>query len=160
MLLFYKLDIKNHIMKNSQIVLFALLAIIISCSTGGNNLSKTKSQKSTAVVAGDTVRIANDELEYEIIIIDNGFNSWLQSRAQPRGYYEQAYLETKNRMWVTEWNIRAQQPQRYSINLYEMRIDYQNNIDYGYEVNYLLYNYMIYFQNTNKQRLGGVVPLF
>jgi predicted aspartyl protease len=30
---------------------------------------------------GDTVRIANDALEYEVIIIDAGFNSWLVSRA-------------------------------------------------------------------------------
>jgi hypothetical protein len=28
---------------------------------------------------GDTVRIANDALEYEVIIIDAGFNSWLVS---------------------------------------------------------------------------------
>jgi hypothetical protein len=39
-----------------------------------------------------------------------------------------------------------------------MRIDYNPGINYGYEVNYLIYNYMIYFQNTNKQKLAGYVP--
>ncbi|MCY1453149.1 hypothetical protein D9M71_701230 [compost metagenome] len=57
-----------------------------------------------------------------------------------------------------EWNIRATQPNRYDPNLYEMTIDYQPQIHYGYEVNYLIYNYMIYFQNTYKQKLAGYVP--
>ena len=107
----------------------------------------------------DTIRIANDELEYEVIIIDPGFSSWLASTAQSRNYYSQSYLESKNRIWVSEWNSRVLQPQRYSPNLYEMTINYEPNIDYGYEVNYLLYNYMVYFQNTYKQKLFGHVPL-
>jgi hypothetical protein len=52
----------------------------------------------------------------------------------------------------------VQQPYRYNPSLYEMTINYDFN-DYGYEVNYLIYNYMIYFQNTNKQTLFGNVPL-
>jgi hypothetical protein len=107
----------------------------------------------------DTIRIANDELQYEVIIIDPGFSSWLVSRAHPRWYYSQSYLENKNRIYVSEWNRRVMQPQLYNPNLYEMTIDYQPNIDYGYEVNYLIYNYMIYFQNTFKQKLDGYVPM-
>jgi hypothetical protein len=56
-----------------------------------------------------------------------------------------------------EWNSRALQPERYR-NLYEMQINYDPKIHYGYEVNYLIYNYMIYFQIANKQQLGGFVP--
>jgi hypothetical protein len=52
----------------------------------------------------------------------------------------------------------VQQPYRYNPSLYEMTINYDFNVDYGYEVNYLIYNYMIYFQNTNKQTLFGNVP--
>jgi hypothetical protein len=33
-----------------------------------------------------------------------------------------------------------------------MTINYNQNIDYGYEVNYLIYNYGL-FQNTYKQKL-------
>jgi hypothetical protein len=57
-------------------------------------------------------------------------------------------------MYITEWNSTAIQS---TSNLYEMTINYEYGIDYGYEVNYLIYNYMIYFQNTN-QRLFGNVP--
>jgi hypothetical protein len=107
----------------------------------------------------DTIRIANDSLKYEVIIIDAGFNAWLNSTALPRNYYSQSYLENKNRIYVNEWNRRVLQPMRYNPNLYEMTIDYEPNIDYGYEVNYLIYNYMIYFQNTYKQKLDGYVPI-
>lgn len=106
----------------------------------------------------DTVRIANDELEYEIIIFEPGFNTWVQTTARPRGYYEQNYLETRNQVLVNEWNNRVLQPQRYDTSLYEMQINYDNNIDYGYEVNYLLYNYFVYFQLKYKQRLSSFLP--
>ncbi len=106
----------------------------------------------------DTVRIANDSLEYEILIIEPGFNSWLASTAKPEGFYSQAYMEVRNRQYVMEWNQRVLQPLRYNSNLYELQIDYQPHIDYGYEVNYKLYNYFIYFQLTYKQRLGTFTP--
>lgn len=110
------------------------------------------------MAVNDTVKIVNEALEYEVIIIDPGYSTWLASRALPRNYYSQKYLETKNQFYITEWNNRVMQPQRYNPQLYEMTIDYQPTIDYGYEVNYLIYNYMIYFQNSYKQILYGNVP--
>ena len=88
----------------------------------------------------EPVEIANDSLEYEIIIIDPGFNYFLNAIAQPVGYYTQNYMEARNIAWVTTWNIRAQNPLQYNPNIYENMIDYQPNIDYGYEVNYKLFN--------------------
>ena len=143
-------------MKNF-VYIIGVLFTIIACSTSSKNTIATTDPQ-TKTTLNDTVRIANDSLEYEVIIIDNGFSFWLSSQAFPRNYYSLAYLENKNMMYVTEWNNRVLQPQRYNPNLYEMTIDYQSHIKYGYEVNYLIYNYMIYFQNTYKQRLGGYVP--
>jgi hypothetical protein len=134
------------------IILFSLF----SCKTSNSSFSKTDKPIATP---NDTVRIANDKLEYEVLIIDPGFSTWLLSRAYPRSYHSQSYLESKNRIWVSEWNNRALQPMRYNSNLYEMTINYDSNVDYGYEVNYLIYNYMVYFQNTYKQKLFGYVPL-
>lgn len=93
-----------------------------------------------------------------MIIIDGGFTSWLNGQSKPRGYYTESYLENRNKIYVNEWNNRARQPQRFDPNLYEMQINYDSNIHYGYEVNYLIYNYMIYFQITYKQQLSGFVP--
>jgi hypothetical protein len=143
-------------MRNSIYIVIFVLCLIIGCTTKKsskiNAISPLATQK-------DTIRIANDSLKYEVIIIDPGFNAWLNSTALPRNYFSQSYLENKNRIYVNEWNRRVLQPMRYNPNLYEMTIDYEPNIDYGYEVNYLIYNYMIYFQNTYKQKLDGYVPI-
>lgn len=144
-------------MKNIFHILVTLLAIItISCNTNKTSIIK---QKNEIASTNDTIKITNKDLEYEVIIIDPGFTTWLNSMAYPRGFYTQSYLENKNRLYINEWNNRFLQPQRYSRNLYEMNIDYDPNINYGYEVNYLIYNYMIYFQNNYRQKLWGHVPL-
>jgi len=106
----------------------------------------------------DPVEIADDETEYQIIIIEPGFNTWLQSIARPEGYYSQSFLENRNAIMVVNWNQRVLQPQIWNPNLYEMQINYEPNIDYGYEVNYKLYNYFIYFQRKYNQRLGPFLP--
>lgn len=131
------------------------LVLLISCTTTKSGVS---ANATAASKTSDTVRIANDSLEYEVIIIDPGFKSWLNSQSKPRGFYTEDYLEGRNRIYVAEWNNRALQPQRFNPNLYEMQINYNYNIHYGYEVNYLIYNYFIYFQITYKQQLAGFVP--
>jgi hypothetical protein len=140
-------------MKNSIYILFILL-IIIACSTSKPNVSSIEKPKAAS---NDTIKIVNKELEYEVIIIEPGFDFWLQSTAFPRGYYSQNYLENKNYNYILEWNNRVLQPQRFPPNLYEMTINYESTINYGYEVNYLIYNYMVYFQNKYNQRLYGYV---
>lgn len=137
-----------------------LFSVLLSCNSASKSVTDNKTaEQNTAVKTNDTVRIANDALEYEVIIIDGGFNYWLNSTAKPRNFYSQNYLETRNIPWVVEWNNRARSPRNsQERDLFLMPIDYQNGIDYGYEVNYLLYNYLVYFQIKNNIRLGGFVP--
>jgi hypothetical protein len=156
-------------MKYYFYIVTLILVLLLSCNSKKSVITDVEKDlkfkndtiqiaKNDVKVTNDTVRIANDSLEYEVIIIDPGFSTWLASRSFPRGYHSQSYLENKNIFYVTEWNNRVIQPQRYNPNLYEMSINYDRNINYGYEVNYLIYNYMIYFQNTYNQRLYGFVP--
>ena len=107
---------------------------------------------------GEPVVISDPETEYEIIIIDPGFYSWLKGFARPEGYYSQAFLENRNEIYVVNWNNRVLLPGQYDPNLYLWPIDYDPKIDYGYEVNYKLYNYFIYFQRKYNQRLGPFIP--
>jgi hypothetical protein len=102
----------------------------------------------------EPVVIAHDSLEYEITIIDLGFNLFLNSMAQPKSYYSQSYLENRNRMFVTTWNTRAQNLAQFNANIYENVIDYQPRINYGYKVNYLLFNYFMFAQQKYKMSLG------
>ncbi len=141
-----------------KIIYILLVSIFIfNCNTSKTSASK-EDERLENLKQNDTVKIANEDIEYEIMIIEPGFNFWLASRARQRGYYTQQFLENKNVFYVMEWNQRVLQPQRYNTSLYELQIDYQQGIDYGYEVNYMLYNYFIYFQLTYKERLGGFVP--
>ncbi|HEX9981094.1 MAG TPA: DUF6146 family protein [Flavobacterium sp.] len=129
------------------------LLLMLACNTSQNTVSGTTATAS----ANDTVRIANDSLEYEVIIIDPGFNTWMASNARPRNQYTQQYLETRNRVWVNEWNNRAMMPGRRNAETFTP-INYQSTVDYGFEVNYMIFNYLTYFQMKNNIRLGGFVP--
>lgn len=101
------------------------------------------------------VVIANDSLEYEVIIFDIGFNLYLNTIARPMGYYSQKFLENKNDIFVTNWNLRAMNPTRYDASIYGNIIDYHPNIDYGLEVNYKLFNYFLFAQKKYDMRLDG-----
>tara|TARA_R110000764_G_scaffold106701_1_gene192524 strand:+ start:106 stop:576 length:471 start_codon:yes stop_codon:yes gene_type:complete len=143
----------------SFIIIFSFGLVLISCGTTKESLSISNDEKvAFEQVEGDTITISSDKTEYEIIIIEPGFYSWLNSIAKPEGYYSQSFLENRNYIMVLEWNRRVLQPTQYSPNLYELQIDYAQNIDYGYEVNYQLYNYFIYFQRKYNQRLGPFIP--
>lgn len=134
-------------MKN---LLYILLLGIFIYSCGASRDRNLRSEE-IANAENDTVRIANDSLEYEIIIIEPGFNLFINTYAKPEGYYSQDYLESKNQILVSEYNSRVRQPQFYNPNLYVNEINYDPNVDYGYEVNYLLYNYFVYFSRQYNQ---------
>lgn len=125
-----------------------LAGIIIGCASTSSKLDTSN----TVVNPSDTLRIANDSLEYEILIIEPGFNRWLVTQP-PRGYYEQFWLENRNIFYVTEYNNRVINSTQYGSNIYIQQIDYQRSEDYGYEVNYLLYNWFEYFQERYNQKL-------
>ncbi len=126
------------------------IALIVGCSAVK---SKSVADANAPISKNDTIRIANDDLQYEVIIIEPGFDTWLVTNAKPRNFYSLSYLESKNNFFATTYNDRVLQPFRYNSNLYESRIDYDANTHYGYEVNYLLYNYFVYFQQHYRQKL-------
>jgi hypothetical protein len=52
---------------------------VIKLFFGQNTDAQTENLDSS--MTNDTIRIANDTLEYEVIIIDPGFSTWLASRS-------------------------------------------------------------------------------
>ncbi|WP_242118726.1 DUF6146 family protein [Aestuariivivens sediminicola] len=145
-------------MKNI-ILAVVTIGLLIGCHSKKSLVSQNNlTEEQLAAAQNDTVSITNDELEYEIIIIEPGFNIWLMTNARPEGYYSQSFLENRNYQYVVEWNQRVMQSRGFDPNLYQLPIDYNPQIDYGYEVNYKLYNYFIYFQLTYNQRLGPFTP--
>lgn len=133
-------------MKNLiYIILIGL--VIFSCGS-----HKKTTLKDNSNLPEHAVRIANDSLEYEILIIDPGFETYLATVAKPAIFYSQSYYEVKNRFYVTEWNIRARNPLRYNSSIYENEIMYEFDIDYGLDVNYKLFNYFKFVEHKYKQK--------
>jgi len=129
------------------LITFIIIAMCIySCDT-----SKTAMENGNTGVQNDTIRIANDSLQYEVIIIEPGFDSWLPMQ-KPKSFYSLRFLEDENNSYVNEYNRRVID-NRYNSNIYPHQINYDRNIHYGMDVNYLLYNYFQFFEITYKQDL-------
>lgn len=128
--------------RNTLLVLIVVIAVFSCKTTKQNSLNK--------VDKDEVVVISNDSLEYQIIIMDQGFSSFLSSMAKPKWYYSESYYKIKNNFYVTQWNIRVGQSFNYSSTLYEQQIEYDANIDYGLEVNYQLYNYFKFVEYKYK----------
>ncbi|SCY10385.1 hypothetical protein SAMN05192588_1169 [Nonlabens sp. Hel1_33_55] len=127
-----------------------LISIIwIASSCGSQN--STTTERSPEVI-NDTIRIANDSLEYEVIIIEPGFNSWLATQP-PQEFRAKSSMDITNDIKIPLYNLRVNQPLQYDPNLYPFRIDYDPSIDYGLEVTYLLFNYFKFFEQRFNQRL-------
>lgn len=128
-------------------IYFVIIIVFFTFACGSVSVkNKSKSEENPVV-------IKNDSLEYEIIIIDPGFNLYLNTVAKPEGYYSQNYLENKNQFYVTTWNYRVANPTVYNPNIYENNINYNPNVNYGYDVNYKLYNYFEFAQRKYKMIL-------
>lgn len=89
----------------------------------------------------------SDSVEYELIVLDPGYDSYLIMQP-PKEYYSKQYYEMWNFRYVTEWNYRHMQPLQYG-DIYETYIDYRPEIDYGLELNYKLFYYFRFFEKEN-----------
>jgi hypothetical protein len=70
-------------MKYFVLLFLIIFSILLAC-----NSSKTENNfDNKPQLESDTIRIANKEIEYEVLIIDIGFSSWFNSNAKPRNYY-------------------------------------------------------------------------
>ncbi len=142
-IVFNGLNVKFYKMKKT---VFVILVILVIFQTVGFSQKK----KERVVAKADTVLA--DSLEYRLIIMDPGFDSWLAT--QPfKDFYSNDYYAQKNRLYVTEWNLRY--VTSLNKDLYDNYIDYNPTTDYGIDINYKLYYYFRYFEETNHLKLLG-----
>lgn len=127
--------------------LILFVAVIAICSCGTN--------KKIAVNQSDNrVSFSNpeeDSIEYEILIIDPGFEIWFITNRKPIWYHEQFYLENWNIRYVSAWNEKVMNVRfqlQYPRNPFEQIINYQAFVDYGIDVNHKLFYYFKYVENT------------
>lgn len=120
----------------SVLILFCSFMLFSQCTS-----SKTAS-----------VNVTESEDKYELVVLDTRFNSWLATRPSIE-MYSYAFLKAKNVIFASEYNSRANNRQNYSVDLYPQTIDYSPNEEYEKELQYTLYNYLLYFQEKYNQRL-------
>lgn len=121
-----------------------ILVFLVEMQTVGFSQKQTDRVKSKA----DTISV--DSLEYRIIVLDPGFETWLQSKP-PMNFYSNDYYVQKNRFYVAEWNLRFMTANNNG--LYDNYIDYNPDTNYGLDINYRLYYFFRYFEETNHVQL-------
>ncbi len=124
-------------MKHLLIILMALGALT-ACGV---------SQKYSTDAPKQSVEfVVDDSLEYELLVLDPGFTSFLATQP-PAEHYSQSYYESWNHRYVLEWNSRHRNPLRYG-DFYQTEIQYDPHTDYGLELNYQLYHYFQFVEKN------------
>jgi hypothetical protein len=131
----------------NRIIFVTLLFLSVIYSAGYG-----QEKKNGLKLKADTVRA--DSVEYELIVIDPGFESWIATKP-PKQFYSKEYYEQKNNLDVIEWNTRFLSAGNSG--LYDSYINYSPDIDYGLDLNYMLYYYFRFFEEKNKTRLYSKV---
>lgn len=129
-------------MRNFWFVLLLFSALLIACGTA---------QKTSTPARKVELKAEDDTLEYQLIVLDPGFETYLASQPSA-GFYSQDYYENWNRQYVTEWNLRHNNPMRYG-GFYETEISYNPLTDYGLDLNYRLYYYFRFIEKEYGIRL-------
>jgi hypothetical protein len=126
--------------KATIIILIALLFFFSDAFSQG--------EKTVQKQASDT--ISADSVEYELIVIDPGFDTWLYTKP-PMWFYSNEYYAYMNRLYVSEWNYRYSTFKNHGE--YDSYIEYKPETDYGLELNYKLYYYFKYFEEKHRTKL-------
>lgn len=119
------------------IITLLLSLVFMACNT---TKPIAKGNTETAKISEGTI----DSTEYELIIMDAPYDSFLATQPS-KEFYSNEYYRNWNTQYVTEWNIRHSSPLRYG-DFYQTQIDYSPNIKYGIELNYQLYNYFLFIE--------------
>lgn len=111
-----------------------LIALIVSCSSVKNVADKTVENS------------IQDSTEYEMIVMDPSFETWFISNSKPDWYHSLDYYENWNRQYTHVWN--AQISGFPNEHLLSTPINYEDNVDYGLEINHKLFYYFQYVERV------------
>lgn len=88
---------------------------------------------------------SSDSTEYELIVFDPRYETFLATQPYPKEYYSNSYYQQWNYRYCVEWNIRHSNPLRYG-DFYETPIPYEMTVDYGLDFNFRLYQYFQFIE--------------
>ena len=87
--------------------------------------------------------------EYDLVVFDQGFDSWLRSNPISVDYYSNEYLQSMNIRYVEAWNRRYIRGDRRI----ESYLDYDPSNKYNKDFNFKLFMYFKYYEETNRMKL-------
>lgn len=111
--------------------LLLLLSIVYGCSSYSAFKTPVPLQDEKNELA------VKDSVEYELLILDTGFESWFATRNMISTAHTNNYYRNWNQFYVMEWNQLYFQGHPCIDNY----IDYDQFEEYGLEINYKLYHY-------------------
>ncbi|MDN5216071.1 DUF6146 family protein [Fulvivirgaceae bacterium BMA12] len=128
-----------------KVLSFSVLIFLMGCAGGA---------PSRILVKGSNIidPKPEDEVEYQLIVDDPGYETWLITNARPIGYYSLSYYEAKNRIYVTDWNAKVVSLSSRRNSPFTEQINYDFNTDYGLELNYRLFNYFKFIHQRYGRR--------
>lgn len=130
-------------MNNCSKILVPILAIIFMAT------ACMPHRHATQVRYGENMILdRGDDDEYEIQVFDSGFDRWFAIHAKPVSFYSPQYYEMMNRRYVIAWNEKVSTHAFRRNSPFEAPINYDPTIDYGLEVNYTLFYYFKYIEDT------------
>ncbi len=118
-------------------LLFTAVSFIVACS-GPKGLVKIEPNGSEAA--------PEDSVEYELIVMDAGFETWYTLQDSPARYRSQQYYEGWNQQYVSAWNYLSTQPGRRSF--FQTIVGYEPGVDYGFKLNHKLFYYFQYVEHV------------
>lgn len=117
------------------LVILSIVGLFAACS-GTKSTTRNESSK---------IEIAKDSTEYELIVFDPRFNSFMATLPYSKEFYSNSYYQQWNIRYCIEWNIRHSNPLKYG-DFYEVSIPYDSSIDYGLDFNFELYHYFLFIE--------------
>ncbi len=127
---------------------FYFLVIVLTLITSCNCVYSICKSDTNKIALIDTS--SNDSVEYELIVFDTGYETYLISQP-PMEFYSKEYYKNWNTLYVAEWNLRYITQAKSG--LYENQIDYNPIIDYGIDLEYRLYYFFQFFEKKNNVML-------
>lgn len=124
-----------------------IFVLMFSAVAGGCALFSPGKSSGSAEIKADA---ASDSTEYELVVFDPGFETWLLMK--PSMEHSLEYYKGRNSIYVGEWNHRYMNPRWYK-GRYESYIDYEPARNYGLEFERRLFYYFKYFEETNRVSL-------
>jgi len=124
-------------MKNIFVFLFFLFIFSYTTAQKDDKKSDTSVSRKEKKIEEE-----NDE-EWEVVVFDGQYESFISSRALPRNQYSESTLKMRNQQLVQEWNSRVISS-NYNRDIYESQIEYDSNEKYGFEFEYRLYQFFAF----------------